>query len=143
MLRLERELEALESSSSSQKKKKRSCKSGAIEVATLKHDIVILKKELNVLKTILGDMKHDHNHNFHDMAVKSAISGYDEFVTRWSSLEPEIDDNLEHVDIQEPEEEEEDIEEEEDTPEEIPENQEGTMLISPHTEIPPVLITSF
>jgi protein kinase C substrate 80K-H len=129
LLQLERELKALESSSENNKKKKKSCQSGAMEVATLKHDIVILKKELNVLKTILGDMKRDHNHNFHDMAVKSAISGYDEFVTRWASLEPSIDDNLEHIDIQEPETVEEEEEQEEEEEEDIPEN-EGTMFMS-------------
>ncbi|CAG8585689.1 4841_t:CDS:2 [Paraglomus brasilianum] len=26
------------------------------------------------------DLKHDHNPNYHDMAVKAAVSGYDEFV---------------------------------------------------------------
>lgn len=139
LLRLERELKALEAASNTNnhKKKKQTCQSGAMEVATLKHDIVIMKKELNVLKTILSDMKRDHNHNFHDMAVKSAISGYDEFATRWATLEPGIDDNLEHINVQEPdsieEEEEEEVGNDDNIPEEVskdtPEN-EGTMLVS-------------
>ncbi|KAI8636317.1 glucosidase II beta subunit-like-domain-containing protein, partial [Parasitella parasitica] len=98
LLRLERELEDLESRSHTKKPK---CRSGALDVATLKHDIVILKKELNVLKSILGDMKRDHNHNFHDMAVKSAISGYEEFLTRFTTIEAEIDDNLENINVNE------------------------------------------
>ncbi|KAL9549012.1 hypothetical protein MBANPS3_005424 [Mucor bainieri] len=107
LLRLQRELQDVESRTAAaagggSASKKGSagrvkCKSSVLEVATLKHDIVILKKELNVLKNILGDMKRDHNHNFHDMAVKSAISGYDEFVTRFASVEAIIDDNLENI----------------------------------------------
>ncbi|OAC97577.1 hypothetical protein MUCCIDRAFT_86908 [Mucor lusitanicus CBS 277.49] len=103
LLRLQRELQDLESRTAGSTSNKNSssskvqCKSSSLEVATLKHDIVILKKELNVLKSILGDMKRDHNHNFHDMAVKSAISGYDEFVTRFASIEAIIDDNLANI----------------------------------------------
>ncbi|KAL7330873.1 hypothetical protein PS15p_203155 [Mucor circinelloides] len=103
LLRLQRELQDLESrtvGSAKKSSKKIKCQSSSLEVATLKHDIVILKKELNVLKSILGDMKRDHNHNFHDMAVKSAISGYDEFVTRFASIEAIIDDNLENINAQ-------------------------------------------
>ncbi|KAL7316692.1 hypothetical protein PS15m_003150 [Mucor circinelloides] len=103
LLRLQRELQDLESrtvGSAKKSGKKIKCQSSSLEVATLKHDIVILKKELNVLKSILGDMKRDHNHNFHDMAVKSAISGYDEFVTRFASIEAIIDDNLENINAQ-------------------------------------------
>lgn len=111
MLRLQRELNDLEARSTSTKhKKKVKCQSGALEVATLKHDIVILQKELNTLKSILGDMKRDHNHNYHDMAVKSAISGYDEFVTRFDTIKTEIDDHLENINVQEPEHIEEDEE---------------------------------
>lgn len=108
MLRLQRELNDLESRSSSSKQKKK-CHSGAIEVATLKHDIVILQKELDILKNILGDMKRDHNHNFHDMAVKSAISGYDEFVGRYEVIKADIDDNLNSINVQESDEEEEEV----------------------------------
>lgn len=108
MLRLERELNDLESRSSSSKQKKK-CHSGAIEVATLKHDIVILQKELDILKNILGDMKRDHNHNFHDMAVKSAISGYDEFVGRYKVIKADIEDNLNSINVQELDEEEEEV----------------------------------
>ncbi|CAO0793528.1 unnamed protein product [Mucor circinelloides] len=103
LLRLQRELQDLESRTAGSAKKsgkKIKCQSSSLEVATLKHDIVILKKELNVLKSILADMKRDHNHNFHDMAVKSAISGYDEFVARFASIEAIIDDNLENINAQ-------------------------------------------
>jgi protein kinase C substrate 80K-H len=116
LLRLQRELNDLESRSTSTKhKKKAKCRSGVLEVATLKHDIVILQKELSTLKSILGDMKRNHNHNFHDMAVKSAISGYDEFLTRYDNIKTEIDDHIENIDLQEPEQDE--LEEDEDTEE--------------------------
>lgn len=39
-------------------------------------------------------MKRDHNHNFHDMAVKAAISGYDEFMSSWEEFKTEIDKDL-------------------------------------------------
>ncbi|KAI9484061.1 MAG: glucosidase II beta subunit-like-domain-containing protein [Benjaminiella poitrasii] len=98
LLRLQRELQQLEATNDKGKEKKTvTCSSAAVEVATLKHDIVILKREINVLMRILGDMKRDHNHNFHDMAVKGAIKGYDEFVSRFSGIEAGIDDNLEHI----------------------------------------------
>lgn len=140
LLRLQRELKDLEShsfvNSSKKGSKKVKCQSGALEVATLKHDIIILKKELNVLKSILGDMKRDHNHNFHDMAVKSAISGYDEFVTRFASIEAEIDDNLENINVDESsdfeaeeEENDEDVEENESVPEEKTPEVEGILKI--------------
>ena len=116
LLRLQRELQELESrtAAAATGSKKVQCKSSSLEIATLKHDIVILKKELNVLKSILGDMKRDHNHNFHDMAVKSAISGYDEFVTRYASIEAIIDDNLANIDAHDDEVPEVDEDEDED-----------------------------
>ncbi|KAK4513233.1 uncharacterized protein ATC70_013028 [Mucor velutinosus] len=118
LLRLQRELQDLESrtagSTSNKSNNKVQCKSSSLEVATLKHDIVILKKELNVLKSILGDMKRDHNHNFHDMAVKSAISGYDEFVTRFASIEATIDDNLENINAHDDEVEDVDVHDDDD-----------------------------
>ena len=46
-------------------------------------------------------MKRDHNHNFHDMAVKSAISGYDEFMTRYARLKEEIEADIKEVESKE------------------------------------------
>lgn len=34
----------------------------------------------NLFRTTLDDLKENHNKNFHDMAVKSTISGYDEYL---------------------------------------------------------------
>lgn len=98
MLRLQRELNILESKSTTSNKKKAQCKSDGLDVATLKHDIVILQKELDGLKDILGEMKVKHNHNFHDMAVKSAIAGYDDFMTRYESMKANIEQDLAHID---------------------------------------------
>ncbi|KAI7903569.1 glucosidase II beta subunit-like-domain-containing protein [Cokeromyces recurvatus] len=85
-------------------------------IATLKNDVVILKREIHVLMDILKDMKRDHDHNFHDMAVKSAIKGLDDFVSRFTKVETEIDEDLKH--IKDTSEEEEGVEEEEEEKEE-------------------------
>lgn len=119
MLRLQRELSDLESRSTTKHKKK--CQSGSLEVATLKHDIVILQKELDTLKNILGDMKRDHNHNFHDMAVKSAITGYDEFLVRYDNIKGEIEENLQNINVEESEDEEEQVTSDEAPVEEVDE----------------------
>ena len=39
-------------------------------------------------------MKRDHNHNFHDMAVKAAIAGYDDFVDGYDELKADIESDL-------------------------------------------------
>lgn len=98
MLKLQRELNILESKSTTANNRKAKCQSDGLDVATLKHDIVILQKELDGLKDILGEMKVKHNHNFHDMAVKSAIAGYDEFMTRYESMKANIEQDLAHID---------------------------------------------
>lgn len=124
VLRLQRELKDLESRTT---KKKSKCQSNVLEVDTLKHDITILLKELETLKSILGDMKRDHNHNFHDMAVKSAISGYDEFMLRYDGIKNNINDDMTNINIQEPEEEEqEEVQEESTEADAIDPAEEGT-----------------
>ncbi|KAI7895203.1 glucosidase II beta subunit-like-domain-containing protein [Mucor mucedo] len=110
VLRLQRELKALEAARTTKKKTK--CQSNVLEIDTLKHDITILLKELESLKSILGDMKRDHNHNFHDMAVKSAIAGYDDFMNRYEGIKESINDDVANINVQEPEEQEEEEEEE-------------------------------
>lgn len=45
-----------------------------------------MKEDIELLLSILHDLKRDHNHNFHDMAVKTAISGYDEFLAEYEYL---------------------------------------------------------
>ncbi|KAI9333075.1 glucosidase II beta subunit-like-domain-containing protein [Pilaira anomala] len=123
MLRLQRELNDLEAKAKTSAGKK-SNGSSSLDIATLKHDVVILQKELEILKNILGDMKRNHNHNFHDMAVKSAISGYDEFMIRYDSIKADIEQDLarvsteNHDDVEEDETEENevDVEESEEEP---------------------------
>lgn len=90
LLRLERERASLEKKNSEE-----ACEESTHEVEALRQAVVVLQKNVNQLKTILSDMKRDHNHNYHDMAVKGAISAYDEFVERYSKLEKEISNQLE------------------------------------------------
>ncbi|OBZ84397.1 Glucosidase 2 subunit beta [Choanephora cucurbitarum] len=111
LLQLKRDLEQL--SEKSKGKSKRVCRSSVMDIATLRHDITLLQRELGTLRQILGDMKRDHNHNYHDMAVKSAIAGYDEFETRFAEIETEIEEDMKSMDKKDEEFEEEEEEEEE------------------------------
>ncbi|KAI9248905.1 glucosidase II beta subunit-like-domain-containing protein [Sporodiniella umbellata] len=94
-MKLESQLKTLESQN---QKTKHTCPTYTEEISILKNDISILKDELELLQNILHDMKRDHNHNFHDMAVKSAISGYDEFANRYDQIKSDIDENIKDVD---------------------------------------------
>lgn len=94
------EIEALEKDVNKKSKKTKACppckaSSAASEkIATLKADVQVLQEEIDTLLSILKTMKRDHNHNFHDMAVKAAISGYDEFMSNWEEFKAEIDKDL-------------------------------------------------
>ncbi|RUS25018.1 hypothetical protein BC938DRAFT_472741 [Jimgerdemannia flammicorona] len=44
-------------------------------------------------------MKRDHNQNYHDLAVKSAISGYDELVEEWDKQKDDIKKDLDELDV--------------------------------------------
>jgi hypothetical protein len=54
-----------------------------------------LHDHVDVLLNILKNMKEDHNSNYHDMAVKDAIKGYDEFIEEYES---EMDEHIEFED---------------------------------------------
>lgn len=90
LLRLERERAMYDT-----QKKQEECESNSNEIDALKQAVVVLQKNVDQLKTILGDMKRDHNHNYHDMAVKGAITAYDEFVDRYGKIENEIKSQIE------------------------------------------------
>ncbi|KAI8147717.1 glucosidase II beta subunit-like-domain-containing protein [Fennellomyces sp. T-0311] len=64
------------------------------KTATLREHIQALEEEIETLITILDNMKRDHNHNYHDMAVKAAIAGYDEFIEGYDDLRSEIDKDM-------------------------------------------------
>ncbi|KAG1451956.1 hypothetical protein G6F46_006000 [Rhizopus delemar] len=100
VLKFERALKLMENQSKKSKSAS-NCPSCVEEIATLKHDVSVLQNELETLKGILHDMKRDHNHNFHDMAVKSAISGYDEFLNRYDQLKADIEADLKDIEAKE------------------------------------------
>src|SRR2546429_600255 len=60
------------------------------KIRTLQEYNERLHDEINTLINILRDLKKDHNPNYHDMAVKTAIKGYDEFENK-----REVDENME------------------------------------------------
>ena len=90
------EIDAIESSakSSSSKSKGSKKKCPPCNAALLSDHIRTLEDEIESLTTILKTMKRDHNHNFHDLAVKAAIGGYDEFIDGYDELKAEIDKDL-------------------------------------------------
>ncbi|KAI8971224.1 glucosidase II beta subunit-like-domain-containing protein [Pilobolus umbonatus] len=96
LLKAQREVNKLESNKVKPDIQK--CPSTTLEIAALRQHVSQLQKEVETLTTILGDMKRDHNHNFHDMAVKSAISGYDEFVPRYARIIANIEEDLAMMD---------------------------------------------
>ncbi|KAI9300400.1 glucosidase II beta subunit-like-domain-containing protein [Cunninghamella echinulata] len=104
------------------KSAKRHAKVDNARQTALENKITSLKEDIELLLSILHDLKRDHNHNFHDMAVKTAISGYDEFLAEYeylknnddlSQLENDVefdDESAEEFANEEEEEEEEDEE---------------------------------
>ncbi|CAO3617981.1 unnamed protein product [Cunninghamella blakesleeana] len=109
---LEREHSGQKSSPSSSTKstKHQSIKQNNAYQKTLEVKIKALKEDIDLLLSILHDLKRDHNHNFHDMAVKSAISGYEEFLAEYEAAKN--DDEYNQVDdTEEYEDELEDVEE--------------------------------
>lgn len=80
------------------------CKSvsdGAVlKIGSLKNHIRNLQDEVDELLTILHDMKRDHNQNYHDLAVKSAISGYDEFLVDYDIIKAERQQDVDETEIE-------------------------------------------
>lgn len=68
----------------------------------LRDEIEYWSGRVNTLEQILEDLKVNHNQNYHDMAVKTAISGWDELknekLPEWQLTEEQLD-NLEKAEI--------------------------------------------
>ncbi|CAG8639345.1 8536_t:CDS:10, partial [Cetraspora pellucida] len=68
-------------------------------ISSLKENINRLHEKVDTLLSILKDMKNNHNQNYHDMAVKTAIKAYDEFLEEYTkSKEAESGDEDEDGD---------------------------------------------
>ncbi|KAG2220891.1 hypothetical protein INT45_013020 [Circinella minor] len=126
--RHQREIDGLEDDAKRHLSKKPSSKKSKCppcDIATLRDHIQTLEDEVETLVTILKDMKRDHNHNFHDMAVKAAIAGYDDFIDGYDELKADINNDLNNYnaydqsafEIHDNESEEENVEVDQDTPE--------------------------
>jgi protein kinase C substrate 80K-H len=72
-----------------------------LKIGSMKNHLRNLQDEVDELLTILHDMKRDHNQNYHDLAVKSAISGYDEFLVDYDIIKKERQDDVDETDIEE------------------------------------------
>ncbi|RUP43883.1 glucosidase II beta subunit-like-domain-containing protein [Jimgerdemannia flammicorona] len=70
-----------------------------LKVAALRSHLAVVQGHLDTLLLILHDMKRDHNQNYHDLAVKSAISGYDELVEEWDKQKDDIKKDLDELDV--------------------------------------------
>ncbi|OZJ05118.1 hypothetical protein BZG36_01389 [Bifiguratus adelaidae] len=68
--------------------------SAAHKLSVLKDDVSLLQGHVETLLSILDDLKRDHNQNYHDLAVKAAISGYDEFLSDWGTITENIEADL-------------------------------------------------
>ncbi|CAG8717966.1 15433_t:CDS:10, partial [Dentiscutata erythropus] len=75
-------------------------------VSALKENINRLHEQIDALLSILKDMKNNHNQNYHDMAVKTAIKAYDEFLEEYNKdtetedgveIEEDNDDNYDEI----------------------------------------------
>ncbi|RIB21872.1 glucosidase II beta subunit-like-domain-containing protein [Gigaspora rosea] len=65
-------------------------------IIALKGDVTRLHEQIDTLLSILKDMKNNHNQNYHDMAVKTAIKAYDEFLEEYNKdMETEDGDEVE------------------------------------------------
>ncbi|KAG0166326.1 hypothetical protein DFQ28_001547 [Apophysomyces sp. BC1034] len=74
------ELESREKGNQARAASCKSCQKQEAQVSKLSTQVTELQDDIELLLSLLHDLKRDHNHNFHDMAVKAALSGYDEFV---------------------------------------------------------------
>jgi len=70
-----------------------------LKIGSLKNHIKNLQDEVDELLAILHDMKRDHNQNYHDMAVKSAIAGYDEFIVDYDIVRSERQGDVDESDM--------------------------------------------
>jgi protein kinase C substrate 80K-H len=49
-----------------------------LAITALRDEIGYHNQRISTLEGILESLKNDHNQNYHDMAVKAAVSGWDE-----------------------------------------------------------------
>jgi protein kinase C substrate 80K-H len=80
---------------------KANCDSAQLKIGSLKNHIRNLQDEVDELLNLLHDMKRDHNQNYHDMAVKSAISGYDEFLVEYDIVKNERQEDVDDAQYEE------------------------------------------
>ncbi|KAI8966930.1 glucosidase II beta subunit-like-domain-containing protein [Mycotypha africana] len=95
LLKLQRDLQKLEKNNKASRQNH--VNTNRVEIDTLKHDVTILKKELTFLNTVLSEMKRNHNHNYHDLAVKEAITKYETFASRFPDIVSEIEEHLAEI----------------------------------------------
>lgn len=75
-------------------------------VVQLREQIQRLKGDTGTLIDILKEMKRDHNENYHDMAVKNAIAGYDEFMQNYEKQGGDEESSLDDLEFDTADEEE-------------------------------------
>ncbi|CAG8502938.1 18603_t:CDS:10 [Acaulospora morrowiae] len=81
-----KKIKQLENSSDSSKNKEcfRKIKNYKERIKRLKDRIDAQQEDIETLLKVLKDMKDGHNPNYHDMAVKTAITAYDEFLEEYN-----------------------------------------------------------
>ncbi|KAJ9063257.1 hypothetical protein DSO57_1001697 [Entomophthora muscae] len=61
------------------------------KIEDIKEVVTDLQEDVKHLKSVLEELKLNHNQNYHDLAVKGAVTAYDEFVAKYSEIDIETD----------------------------------------------------
>ncbi|CAO3599151.1 unnamed protein product [Absidia cylindrospora] len=88
---LEKEAQRTTTTNNKQRTKSPRCTKNNARQELLENRVKQLRDEIDVLLSILHDMKRDHNHNVQDKAVKIAIAGYDDFLAEYDTLGEDMD----------------------------------------------------
>ncbi|OLL23898.1 Glucosidase 2 subunit beta [Neolecta irregularis DAH-3] len=68
-------------------------------VSALRQQTTLLESRISQYQLLLGDLKRDHNQNYHDMAVKGAINGYEELSATQFPPNPHSDEELDAFEL--------------------------------------------
>lgn len=66
------------------------------KIEDIKEVVLELQDEVKHLQSVLEELKLNHNQNYHDLAVKAAVTAYDEFVEKYSEIDVGTDSRFEY-----------------------------------------------
>ncbi|KAI9297325.1 hypothetical protein K502DRAFT_301000 [Neoconidiobolus thromboides FSU 785] len=100
--KIKEEKEAIENQAEKDHQASASTRANLLEnqVSTLKSIIEELQEKIEHLDNVLKDLKLNHNQNYHDMAVKGAITAYNEFHESYNKIDMNNDERFKIIDPQ-------------------------------------------